>query len=286
MFFFWIIKQTKAIILKIFIKRTITALGFATIFLVPIFIGHFSFGLLFLLISLLGLNEFYKLSEKAGASPQKLSGMILNVVIFKCCYFFARESIVSKYFLFIIPLIILIYIFELYRNKQNPFLNISYTFLAIIYISVPIALLNYFVYLPDNPDVYNPHILLGFIFILWIFDSGAYIIGSLLGKHKLFERISPKKTWEGTLGGLIIACTAGFFMTGIFPELDRSKWLIIAIITVIAGSFGDLAESLFKRKLGIKDSGNLLPGHGGILDRFDSILFASPVVFAYLQLIN
>lgn len=286
MFFFWIINQTKTVILKIFIKRTITALVFATVFLVPIFISHFTFGILFLLISLLGLHEFYKLSEKAGAFPQKVMGIILTLLIFICSYLFTSESIDSTYFLYIIPLIFLIFIIELFRNKSDPFLNIAYTILAVIYISVPLALLNLLVYLPEKPDVYNPHILLGFIFIIWIFDSGAYIIGSLFGKHRLFERISPKKSWEGTIGGFIVACIAGFFMTGIFPELDRSSWIIVAIITVIAGSFGDLVESMFKRKLGIKDSGNLLPGHGGILDRFDSILFASPAVFTYLQLIN
>ncbi len=116
-------------------------------------------------------------------------------------------------------------------------------------------------------------------------DTGAYLVGRKFGKHKLFERISPKKTWEGSFGGAILGLGVGYLNAQLFPDLSLFNWMIVALLVVVFGSLGDLVESMFKRSLGIKDSGKLLPGHGGILDRFDGIFIAAPVVYTYLRFI-
>jgi len=273
--------------LKTFIKRTITAAIFALIILVTIFEGEISFGILFLAITVSALIEFYTLSEKSGySSPQVILGIVTGITVYFSSYMNAGGHSEQDYFIFLIPLVLIIIITELFRKKERPIDNIAITLFGVIYISIPFALLNYFVYSTGNHLEYNPNILLGFIFLIWIYDSAAYIGGSIFGKHKLFERISPKKSWEGAIIGLIICCLSGFFMSKIFPQLNSIEWVVVSVITVIAGNIGDLIESLFKRKLGIKDSGNILPGHGGILDRFDSILLASPAVYLFLKLIN
>ncbi|MFC2118932.1 phosphatidate cytidylyltransferase [Bacteroidota bacterium] len=272
--------------MKTFIQRTITGFIFAVIVLGSIYLSHISFGIMFLLIIIFGLIEFYTLAEKSGISPQKITGIFLGSIIFISNYLFVNLIPDYRVFLSIIPLILIVFIIELYRKKDKPFGNIAYTFLGVLLVSLPFSLLNNFVFLTDAITDYNPNILFGFFFLIWIFDTGAYLFGVSFGKHLLFKRISPKKSWEGTIGGFILCCCAGLFMTNIFPELNNIQWLIIAGITAVAGSFGDLAESLYKRQLDIKDSGKILPGHGGILDRFDSIIFASPAVYVFLELIN
>jgi len=134
-------------------------------------------------------------------------------------------------------------------------------------------------------NTYTPKLLIAVFVLIWIYDSGAYLVGVSIGKHRLFERISPKKSWEGAIGGTLTAMLAAYFISGFIPEIKLVHWLAISILTVVSSTFGDLTESMFKRYFGIKDSGNILPGHGGILDRFDSLFFAAPFVVTYLKLI-
>ena len=154
--------------------------------------------------------------------------------------------------------------------------------MAVAYIAVPFGLMMYFF----NPVVlsgpFHYGIVLGFLVILWLNDTGAYFVGSLIGKHKLFERISPGKTWEGSFGGVLFALLTAWGISFIFRQLNVTQWMTLAIIIVISGTLGDLVESMLKRSLGIKDSGNILPGHGGLLDRFDAVLLSAPFVFVYL----
>jgi phosphatidate cytidylyltransferase len=177
-----------------------------------------------------------------------------------------------------------LFVAELYRNKtlEMPFRNIAYTTIGVIYISVPFALLNFFVYPKELGYTYEPNILLSLLFFIWASDSGAYLIGSKFGKHRLFERISPKKSWEGFFGGLGAAILVAAILAQFWEQYSFFPLAIIAAITVIAGTFGDLIESMLKRSLGVKDSGNFMPGHGGLLDRFDSILIAIPMVYFIL----
>ncbi len=205
--------------------------------------------------------------------------------MFIISFLVADNYLSPKYFILLIPLIFSVFIVELYRKKTQPFGNIAYTILSLIYIALPLSLLNFMVMQSgeNKSDViFTPQILLGFLYLMWASDTGAYISGSLLGKHKLFERISPKKTWEGSIGGGIITIGTAYVISIFYTELSFMDWAIIALINVVIGTLGDLTESMLKRSINIKDSGNILPGHGGILDRFDSLLIAAPIVYVYL----
>jgi phosphatidate cytidylyltransferase len=181
--------------------------------------------------------------------------------------------------------VFLIFLIELYRKLPNPFTNIAFTFFGLMYIAIPFSLLNYFPNPNLMPETYHPELLLGFFFLVWMNETGAYLVGSAIGKHRLFERISPKKTWEGTLGGGVLSMLTGLLISRYFIQIGTLDWLVISLIVVIFTSYGDLFESMFKRSINAKDSGRLLPGHGGILDRFDGVIMAAPFVFVYLIIV-
>ena len=151
-----------------------------------------------------------------------------------------------------------------------------------LYVSVPLTLSNLLVFGNNGSDGYDYRIILGIFILVWINDSFAYISGILFGKHKLFKKISPKKTWEGFTGGLLFTLTGGYILSKFFHGIQTTDWIVIALLISVFGTYGDLTESMFKRNLDIKDSGNLIPGHGGILDRIDSLLFCIPVTLFYL----
>ena len=235
------------------------------------------------------------MAEKAGSCPQKIMGTIYGSVLFigNVLVFYAYQNVDFKMrnpgillqliILFIFLFIFLIFIFELFRKKENPLKNIAFTFLGIIYVAFPLSLLNYINILSGK---YNYQLLFGIFFILWCNDAGAYIVGSLIGKHKLFPRVSPGKSWEGSIGGALISYGIIFIISGWYTSITFMNWLAIATILIIIGTLGDLVESLFKRSVNVKDSGSLLPGHGGILDRFDSLLMSVPFIFAYLYFVK
>ncbi len=177
-----------------------------------------------------------------------------------------------------------IFIKELFKHKGNGFLNILNTILPSLYISLPFSLLIIGNNTINHSQEYSPSFILVFFFTLWSSDTGAFLAGKAFGKHKLFAKISPNKTWEGTIGGAILALSAAYFCSFYYTEMTALEWMIMALIIVVFGSFGDLVESMLKRNNNVKDSGRILPGHGGILDRFDGLLIASPVVFAFLIL--
>lgn len=253
--------------------------------------------------------EFYRIARITKARPQKYFGIFIGGLLFVLIFFNAM-GVINKKFLFVfVPLVMLVFINELFLKNNRPFHNIAYTFLGIIYIAVPLAMMNYmvfspngglfeiqtdsrpadivnFIFQPDKKIIYSSHILLGLFFLVWAFDTGAYITGVPFGKHKLFKRISPKKSWEGLLGGILIALIVAFIISKFFNELQMKDWFIFAMIVGIAGTLGDLVESMYKRSVGVKDTGKILPGHGGLLDRFDSVLFVIPVIFTYLNLVK
>jgi phosphatidate cytidylyltransferase len=178
-------------------------------------------------------------------------------------------------------MISLVFIIKLYKKmERKPFNNIAITILGIFYTAVPFALLNIATY---EHKTYNYQIITGCLFILWATDTGAYFAGTLFGKNKLFERISPKKSWEGALGGAILAMIFAYGFSIYFTTLAQWQWLCIGAIIIVGGIYGDLVESLLKRSIEIKDSGNSLPGHGGFLDRFDGLLISAPFIVAFLE---
>lgn len=263
-----------------FFKRTLTAGAFVAVLLGCTYYSQLSFSILFFVITILGVWEFYKLSEKGENKPQKVIGTIVGGSIF------VTTAIVcmghdAHLLLINIPLVFLIFISELYTKAANPFRNIAFTILGIVYVAVPFSLLNYLV---TYTGTYSYELLFGFFFILWCNDSGAYLAGSAFGKRKLFPRVSPGKSWEGSIGGAIASYIVVFIISKWYIGFSIIDWMVIAAILIVIGTLGDLVESLYKRSKNVKDSGTLLPGHGGILDRFDSLLMATPFVFTYLYL--
>jgi len=174
------------------------------------------------------------------------------------------------------------FLIKLYKKEDKPFTQVAFTFLGIIYVSVPFSLLSVIAF---HSSEYRFQIVIGMLFILWASDTGAYFSGILFGKKKLFERISPKKTWEGSIGGALLALVFAYGFSVYFKDLSLAQWFVAASLIVIAGIYGDLVESLFKRSIAIKDSGKSIPGHGGFLDRFDGLLLASPFVAVYISLV-
>lgn len=267
------------------IKRSLTGIIFVSVILAGTIVHPLGFAAVFISILVLTQLEFYKLVENAGYSPQKTVGLISGALLFIVCFGVVQKIIPYQFCFLFFLLIILIFLFEVPRKKDGALQNSLITLAGFIYTAIPFSLLNLIIYpgFPEN-NMFYPWILTGIFFIVWINDSMAYLAGSMFGKHKMCERISPKKSWEGLIAGAIFAVIMGILNAVIFQSLSMISWIIVAIIIVTFGTFGDLFESKIKRELNIKDSGNILPGHGGFLDRFDSLLFAFPVVYIWLVL--
>jgi len=277
----------KTIRLNNFIKRTITGSLFVGISTALLLINEWTF-LAFVLIASVWLTiEFLRIANNDKNKPNITLTISTGIIIILVVFFGIKYDINPlAYCLLAIP-IFGMFIAELFSGKETPMRNLAISFFTLIYIVVPLALSivlvtgDNFSYQVNN-NHFQPTILLGVLILIWIYDSMAYCVGVPLGKHRLFLRVSPKKSWEGTIGGALLTIVAGYFINLLFPVLSQTDWLIITGIVVVFGSLGDLIESLFKRSIHIKDSGELLPGHGGLLDRLDSFIFTVPWVFFYL----
>ncbi len=269
-------------------QRLITAIVGAAAIVFGIMFSEWTYFIVFFIITLFSLIEFYQLSGLDGMLPQKTFGTVSGVLIFCLSFFIERGDISYRYYFLIFPAVSCVYMIKLYKKfERKPFTNIAYTFLGIFYVAVPFALLNIATF--EN-NRYDYQIIFGCLFILWASDSGAYFAGTLFGKRKLFERISPKKSWEGFIGGAILAFSFAYGLPYFFsaighePTIRSWQWMVIGLIIIIGGTFGDLVESLLKRSIEIKDSGTSLPGHGGFLDRFDGLLISVPFIVAFLEI--
>lgn len=263
-------------------QRLITGILGAAGIITAISVGEWTYFFVFFIICLFTLLEFYKLIGLDGLAPQKAYGTFCGIFIYALSFFIEKGDLSPHYYVVIFPLISCIYMINLYKkSERKPFTNIAFTFLGIFYIGTPFALLNFVVYAHDR---YNFELILGLLLILWASDTGAYFSGTLFGRRKLFERISPKKSWEGFLGGAILAMVFVFGLSRFLHSLSLQQWIIVGLLIIVGGTFGDLIESLLKRSIEIKDSGDSLPGHGGFLDRFDGLLISAPFIAAYLGL--
>ncbi len=266
-----------------FFTRTFSAGVFAAVLLSCVWLSFYSFAIFFMIIGLVGLYEFYNLSEKLQVQPHRIMGYVMHLLttLFPFSLRFIFHNKIPDFLpLLLIILCFLLFAVELFSKNHN-FTNVAYTFVSWLYVSLPC----YFLILIANDNTeaqFAPHKVLGCIFYIWTNDTGAYLLGSLIGKHKLYEAISPNKTWEGAIGGMLLALGLAFLMCRVFPQLSLFHWIAVSIIVSIAGIVGDLVKSMLKRQAGVKDTGNILPGHGGILDRFDSLFFSAPLVFCYL----
>lgn len=267
--------------------RTITGALFVVVIIGAIILGHLVFSLLFLAVVAGAMTEFYKhLNKRGDIDIDAVSGIAAGVVLYASAALVSLEYLSKVVLLINLVLPLLLFIREIYRKTRSPFRNVAGELLGIIYIAVPFSVLNFFFNPGFSANEYHPDLLMGFFFILWTYDTFALVTGLLFGRHKFFERLSPNKTWEGTLGGVVFGLVTAWIVSVFFHEFTRTEWFVLAFITMIFGTFGDLVESMFKRSFDIKDSGNLLPGHGGLLDRFDGMLLAAPAVFVYMVLIH
>lgn len=271
--------------MKNIIQRGITGALIVGLVIFSILFNEYTFGTLFLIITLLSVLEFNKLiKNKYKTDINPYLTILLSGLLFISLFFISAGLTSYKILSIYLIMLSIIFITELYRKKENPILNWAVTALSQLYIVLPFAILGTIGF-AEGKGEYNSSFLLAFFVSVWIYDTGAYLVGMSIGKHRLFERISPKKSWEGFFGGLIFALGAAYVFSKFENSLNLYQWLGFSCLIVIFATFGDLSESLLKRTLGVKDSGSILPGHGGILDRFDSILFASIIISIYLHLI-
>ena len=270
-----------------FWQRLITGTIFVVVLVGAIYYGGWALHIVFGIITLLGLQEFYSIFKKSSTSPDHLLGPIMGTLL----YFFGVYAIRSPYpedKIYLIGTALIIFtilgIAELFRKKQTPFENIGIGFLGIIYLVIPFLLVNELSW-SEDPEIRN-HIwpLMAIFILVWSNDTFAYLIGKQFGKNKMFERISPKKTWEGFVGGMVFAIIAGILIA-YFTDQNMVQYALYGVVVGIFGTLGDLVESMLKRSVSVKDSGKILPGHGGILDRFDAVLFTIPIIYYLDQFI-
>jgi len=277
-----------------FIVRTITGILFVAV-VVCSFLRPQTMVLLFALITGLTIWEFTGLvNEREKVTVNRLISTVAGVYFFFAVAGFSSDLTPSAVFIPYLVSIIYLMVAELYLKNEDPIHDWAYTMMAQLYIALPFSLLNTLAFhlTPQGLVTYDAVLPLSVFVFLWMNDTGAYLCGSLLGKHKLFPRISPGKSWEGSIGGGILVIAIAVLVWYLTEQyqlnqlgLSALEWAGLGLTVVIFGTWGDLVESLFKRTLGIKDSGNILPGHGGMLDRFDSSLLAIPAAVVYLYTI-
>jgi len=245
--------------------------------------GGMGFALFIFLVMIIGLDEFYRMNTNERQSPVKITGYIFTGLM--AAYYFWLPAITLLQGLSLLACLIIITLFiEMGRDKLNPTRNMGITVLGIMYVPV---LLGSVIALRNLDTVYSTYFTISMVIAIWTCDTVAYIFGMKWGKKKIFPRVSPNKSWVGSIAGLLSTFIVfyGLLVQGILPDFTLLDVAGFSIITGFFGQVGDFAESLFKRDVGVKDSGKLLLGHGGVLDRFDSITFASPLTYAYITLI-
>ena len=273
--------------MKNLIIRALTGIIFVVVLISAIYIHPIFFLILFCIITGLTLWEFGGLVKHyENANLQRTVNVLGGVYLFIATFVYANGLTDGKIFLPYLLFIMLTMIAELYYKAPNPINNWAFTLFAQVYCAGSFSILNFIGAEPGTPGVmsYTPLFIMAIFIFVWLDDTGAYLVVSLIGKHKLFERISPKKSWEGFFGGLILSLASSQAFAWFAPEINRMNWLGLAATVVLFGTWGDLIESLLKRTLGVKDSGNVLPGHGGMLDRFDSVMLAVPASYIYIEL--
>lgn len=273
-----------------FLQRAITGVIFVAVLVGCILGGPISFTILFALISALTINEFGTIvNRRENTRMNKPISILAGLFLFLCFGYIGVVPGANEIFIPYLFLILYLFISELYKKQPNPLNNWAYAMMSQIYIALSFASLNVLAYhstAVESISQYNPILPLSIFIFNWVNDTGAYCTGMLFGKHRLFERISPKKSWEGSIGGAVFSIIAAIVLAHFFTFLSTGIWIGLGLTVVVFGTWGDLTESLMKRTLGIKDSGNILPGHGGMLDRFDSTLMAVPAAVVYLYVVG
>ena len=270
-----------------FIVRTLSGAVLLAIVLGAAYGGAYAYGALMLLIIVVGMWEFFNIAAATGARPHRTLGITAGVVFFLTCFIqwvnpmsvgLGADLLIAGvlYFSVLLPLS---FVVELFHDSETPVRNVATTLMAVFYVAYPISLM---LFIPGLiTGEWTAEAFLFYLFIVWGNDVFAYLTGVSIGKHKMAPRISPKKSWEGFIGGIVGALLMGAIGSFVVGG-GLGLWLGLAVVVAITSVFGDLVESMFKREANIKDSGNIIPGHGGILDRFDALLISTPFAFVYL----
>lgn len=270
--------------------RTLTGIFIVVLFLGGIFLHPITFFLVQIVVMTGSLYEYYNIVESETVKPDRITGLLSGVAMYGISSSVAAGSASPAWYLLLVLPVIGVMVTELYKNRIKPFDSIAHTFGGLIYIALPWSLVPFMSFNSDSIstllghsiDGFSPGAMIGLVILLWANDTGAYLVGITFGRHRLFERISPKKSWEGFFGGFIAALGVAFPVAVWIGITSLGGWIIIAILVSVGGTFGDLIESMLKRSAGVKDSGSIMPGHGGFLDRFDSVLVAWPLMFLFL----
>lgn len=274
------------------LQRAITGFFFIAVMVGGIYGGRYTFLGLFAIITAGCLWEYLGIVLESGRKRdliRKVLGVVLGLTPFAgnslihLGLILDEAHFISASALLLFPLLFLAFIYEMYAQSEQPFANIGYTVLGAVYIGVPFALLEFIAF--DDKQFFAGTVM-GLLIMTWGNDSAAYLFGSKWGRRLLFPRLSPKKTWEGFWGGAVFTLLSAGVLSLFFKGLTPLNWLILAVIVVVFGTFGDLVESMLKRSFHAKDSGDLLPGHGGLLDRFDGFIFLLPFAAAYILLLR
>lgn len=279
--------------MKNLVIRALTGAVLLGVMITAILMPPYIFGVVFFALTILCLYEFYGLCYKVDqARPisrwAMVGGGILFVSVF-CAELFQIPWLVP---LLYVPFFTGTFVVELFRNNGNPILNVAMSLLGHIYVALPFSCMCMIESMGEGTEWRGGILLLAFFIAIWVSDTGAYLVGRAIGKHKLYERVSPKKSWEGFWGGFALATIAGFCFGRFVPNLPEInghqlldwQWSVFFALISVLGTLGDLVESLFKRYFKVKDSSNMLPGHGGFLDRFDSAIISAPFAYAILLL--
>ena len=273
--------------MKEFIIRSLTGIVYVVLVVLGIVVNAYTFLTLFSIVILLCLWEFYGLiNERKRAHINLWYNCFGGFLLFVSTYLYAAGIFSHTIFFAYLLYLVILFIVELYEKQQDPIHHLAYVFLGQCYIALPLSLLNFIVFPVAEAGAanYYPLFLLALFIFIWVSDTNAYLVGVLWGKHRLFERISPHKSWEGFFGGLSLAVFSSFIFAYLEPTIPWYHWVGLSVVVVVFGTWGDLFESLIKRTLEVKDSGTTLPGHGGFLDRLDSLLLAVYAMLFYLYL--
>lgn len=277
--------------LRNFIVRTLSGAVLLLVVLGASFIGYMGYAALLLLITVGGVLEFYNMARAKGVEPQRCVGLLAAISLFVagaisgikrldggCC---CLDTYLSVAVIATVLFFALIFFVEIFRNRQTPTLNIATTIMGVGYVALPMALMAMVPLMLGGYDDWKPWCFICYLFLVWGNDVFAYLVGVTMGKHRMCERLSPKKSWEGFVGGVLGSLAMGMlgaYITG----GSYGLWLGLAVVVSLSSVLGDLVESMFKRDAGVKDSGDIIPGHGGILDRFDALILSAPCAFIYL----
>lgn len=273
-----------------FFRRTITGAGIVLFLLGGFWLHPVTFCITGLVIVICLLSEYYQIVRSAGLKPMTLPGVLTGVTMYVTATLVAAGILHSRWLLIMIPVFSILIIIQIYRKQEKPFNSLAHTIFPVIWAAIPFSLFPFTAFshtgistiLPHNNLPFSPGLVIGFFLIVWANDTGAYLVGVSIGKHRLMERLSPKKSWEGFFGGTVMAGIVAWLSAEKLVTASQWQWITVSVLVSVTGTYGDLAESMFKRSMGVKDSGSVMPGHGGFLDRFDSTMMSFPFVFLFI----